>query len=52
MPNPTVRASAIALPTRRFLLCSMVAAPVALAPALRSLAPAFEPAAHIAARSA
>jgi hypothetical protein len=49
MPNPTVPASAIALPTRRFLLCSMVAAPVALAPALRGLVPAFDPAAYIAA---
>jgi hypothetical protein len=51
MPNPTVPASATALPSRRFLLCSMIAASVALAPALRGLATAssFDPVAYIAA---
>jgi hypothetical protein len=52
MPNPTFPASAIALPvSRRFLVCSMVAAPVALAPALRGLATGstFDPVAFVAA---
>lgn len=50
MPNSSVRASAPALPiTRRFVLCSMVAAPVALAPTLRTLSPAFDAKAFVAA---
>lgn len=48
MPNSTVPASATALPiTRRFIFCSMVAAPVALAPA--GIVPAFDPHAFVAA---
>jgi hypothetical protein len=48
----TVPAAANGLPvSRRFLLCTMVTAPVALAPALRGLSTAssFDPVAYIAA---